>query len=628
MAANEERVPLREAVRLHRRAFQMLSGYCPGFFLFTALKAVVSSVIPYVTVFFSARIIDELAGLRRPDMLWRWVRLTILTDAALGLISAVLNKQMNVRWELYNWRSLYQCFIDHFLTTDYVNMDKQEARDLYSQIMQNAQWSGLGLAQVRGIFDALIRAVVGILSAVALTAGLLTTRVPQSAGALTALDHPAALMGLLLVIVAMVTIAPLLSAKSGLYLQSEAMADKARMANRIFGAFGFLAADQYRALDIRMYRQEKLARYYMGRDDAFGKNGAMAQAYRGAAGVLEATSASLSALMTGAVYVYVCLKAWAGAFGVGAVTQYVSAVSALAGNITGLFSQLAAMHRNAPFLKMTFDFLDMPNAMYQGTLTTEKRADRQYDVEFRDVSFKYPGSERYALRHTSVKFRVGQRLAVVGENGSGKTTFIKLLCRLYDPEEGQILLNGIDIRKYDPKDYRDVFSVVFQDFQLLSQPLGANVAGCREYDREKVLKSLDEAGFSDRLREMPAGLDTQLHRDFDGEGVNVSGGEAQKIAIARALYKDAPFIILDEPTAALDPIAEAEIYAQFNQIAGDKTAIYISHRLSSCRFCDEILVFDEGRIVQRGSHEALLRDERGKYAQLWHAQAQYYDQQA
>ena len=628
MAANEERVSLREAVRLHRRAFQMLSGYCHGFFLFTALKAVVSSVIPYVTVFFSARIIDELAGLRRPDMLWRWVLLTILTDAALGLISAVLNKQMNVRWELYNWRSLYQCFIEHFLTTDYVNMDKQEAHDQYSQILQNMQWSGLGLTKVRGIFDALIRAVVGILSAVALTAGLLTTRVPQSAGALTALDHPAALVGLLLVIAAMVTIAPLLSAKSGLYLQSEAMADKARMANRIFGAFGFLAADQYRALDIRMYRQEKLARYYMGQDDAFGKNGAMAQAYRGAAGVLEATSASLSALMTGAVYVYVCLKAWAGAFGVGAVTQYVSAVSALAGNVTGLFSQLAAMHRNAPFLKLTFDFLDMPNAMYQGTLTTEKRADRQYDVEFRDVSFKYPGSERYALRHTSVKFRVGQRLAVVGENGSGKTTFIKLLCRLYDPEEGQILLNGIDIRKYDPKDYRDVFSVVFQDFQLLSQPLGANVAGCREYDREKVLKSLDEAGFSDRLREMPAGLDTQLHRDFDGEGVNVSGGEAQKIAIARALYKDAPFIILDEPTAALDPIAEAEIYAQFNQIAGDKTAIYISHRLSSCRFCDEILVFDEGRIVQRGSHEALLRDERGKYAQLWHAQAQYYDQQA
>ena len=624
MAANKERIPLREALRLHQRAFLMLNGYCPGFYLFTALKAVVSSVIPYVTVFFSARIIDELAGPRRPDMLGRWVLLTILTSAALGLISALLSKQMNVRWERYSWQSMYQCFIDHFLTTDYVNMDKQEARDQYSQIMQNMQWSGLGLGQVRSIFEALVRAVIGILGAVALTAGLLMTRVPQSAGAFTALDHPAALMGLLLVIAAMVTVAPLLSARAGSYLQSEAMADKARMGNRVFGAFGFLAADQFRALDIRMYRQEKLARHYMGQDSAFGKDGAMAQAYRGTAGMLEATSASLSALMTGAVYVYVCLKAWAGAFGVGAATQYISAVTALAGNVSGLFGQLAAMHRNAPYLKLTFDFLDMPNAMYQGTLTTEKRADRQYEVEFRDVSFRYPGSERYALRHASIKFKVGQRLAVVGENGSGKTTFIKLLCRLYDPEEGQILLNGIDIRKYDPRDYCNIFSVVFQDFQLLSQPLGANVAGSASYDRERVLQSLQNAGFADRLREMPEELDTQLYRDFGEKGVQVSGGEAQKIAIARALYRDAPFIILDEPTAALDPIAEAEIYAQFSQISGDRTAIYISHRLSSCKFCDEIAVFHDGAVIQKGTHEALVADASGKYHELWHAQAQYY----
>ena len=624
MAANEERVTLREAVRLHTRAFRMLNGYCPGYYLFMALKTVLTSIIPYVTVFFSARIIDELAGLRRPEMLGRWVLLTLLIDAALGLLSALLGKHMNVHWERYAWQSLYQCFVDHFLTTDYVNMDKQEARDQYSQIMQNAQWGGLGLAQVHQIFEAMVRAAVGIAGALALTAGLLMTRVPESAGRYTALDHPLALLGLLLLIAAMVTVAPLLDAKAGTYTESEAMASEARMGNRIFGAFGFLAESAHRALDIRMYRQEKLARHYMSLPTAFSKDGAMARLLRGKVGFLEATSSSLSALMTGAVYVYVCLKAWAGAFAVGAATQYISAVSALAGSVSGLFGELAHMHRNAPFLKLTFDFLDMPNEMYQGSLTTEKRADRQYDVEFRDVSFKYPGAERYALLHTSVRFKVGQRLAVVGENGSGKSTFIKLLCRLYDPEEGQILLNGIDIRKYDPKDYRDVFSVVFQDFQLLSQPLGANVAGRADYDRAKALRSLEDAGFADRLREMPEGLDTQLYRGFGEEGVNLSGGEAQKVAIARALYKDAPFIVLDEPTAALDPMAEAEIYAQFSQISGDRTAIYISHRLSSCRFCDEILVFDEGRIVQRGDHESLLKDQNGKYYQLWHAQAQYY----
>ena len=215
----------------------------------------------------------------------------------------------------------------------------------------------------------------------------------------------------------------------------------------------------------------------------------------------------------------------------------------------------------------------------------------------------------------------------MGENGSGKTTFFKLLCRLYDPQEGQILLNGIDIRKYNYRDYMDVFSIVFQDFQLLSQPLGANVAGASEYDSERVTQALTDAGFGDRLAELSDGLDTMLYKDFGENGVEVSGGEAQKIAIARALYKDAPFIILDEPTASLDPIAEAEIYSKFNDISGDKTAIYISHRLSSCKFCDEIAVFHEGAVIQQGTHAELVADETGKYHELWNAQAQYYTAQ-
>lgn len=201
---------------------------------------------------------------------------------------------------------------------------------------------------------------------------------------------------------------------------------------------------------------------------------------------------------------------------------------------------------------------------------------------------------------------------------------IKLLCRLYDPQEGQILLNGIDIRKYRYDDYMGIFSVVFQDFQLICQPLGANVAGSMEYDRDRARKALIDAGFADRLAAMKKGLDTMLYKNLSEDGVEVSGGEAQKIAIARALYKDAPFIILDEPTAALDPIAEAEIYSKFDEIAGNKTAIYISHRLSSCKFCDEIAVFHEGAVIQQGSHAELLADRGGKYYALWNAQAQYY----
>ena len=245
-------------------------------------------------------------------------------------------------------------------------------------------------------------------------------------------------------------------------------------------------------------------------------------------------------------------------------------------------------------------------------------------MEFHNVGFKYPGSDGYAIRNLSFRFRQGERLAIVGPNGSGKTTMIKLLMRLYDPTEGYITLNGIDIKKYDFQEYQLLFSVVFQDFKLFSFPLAQNVAAALDYDREAVDIALQKTGLSDRVAQMPLGMDTPLYKHFDEAGVEISGGEAQKMALARALYKDAPFVILDEPTAALDPIAEYEVYSDFEKFVGNKTAVYISHRLSSCKFCNNILVFNEGCIVQQGGHETLIAMEDGLYASLWNAQAKYY----
>ena len=195
---------------------------------------------------------------------------------------------------------------------------------------------------------------------------------------------------------------------------------------------------------------------------------------------------------------------------------------------------------------------------------------------------------------------------------------------MYDPTEGIITLNGIDIRKYDYAEYISIFSVVFQDFKIFSFTMSENIACSTDVDTGRAIKAIDMVGLSGRTEEMQDGIDTYLYNDFD-KGVEISGGEAQKIALARALYKDAPFIVLDEPTAALDPIAEFEIYLKFNEITGDKIAIYISHRLSSCRFCDDIAVFHEGNLIQRGSHDDLLLNKNGKYYELWNAQAQYYN---
>ena len=332
----------------------------------------------------------------------------------------------------------------------------------------------------------------------------------------------------------------------------------------------------------------------------------------------------LSSVIEWIVYLFIGIRAMSGLIGLGDLFKYVVAVNRFSSGLTDFLNSFNALRVNNQYLEALYEYLDIPNEKYQGTLTTEKRADNDYDIEFHNVSFKYPGTETYALKNLNLKFNVGQHTAVVGMNGSGKTTMIKLLCRLYDPSEGEITLNGINIKKYDYAEYLNIFSVVFQDFKLFSFPLGQNVAASVVYDNAYVLKCIEMAGFKNRYDEMHWGLETPIYKDFDEDGVEISGGEAQKIALARALYKDGPFIVLDEPTAALDPIAEFEIYSKFNEIVGDKTAVYISHRLSSCRFCDDIAVFHEGGLIQRGNHDTLLADAGGKYYELWNAQAQYY----
>lgn len=254
----------------------------------------------------------------------------------------------------------------------------------------------------------------------------------------------------------------------------------------------------------------------------------------------------------------------------------------------------------------------------------QKRRDGRFLIEFKNVSFKYPGTDVWVLKNMNLRFEIGERVALVGPNGSGKTTFVKLLCRLYDPTEGTILMNDVDIRKYRYGEYMRLFSVVFQDFQVFSLKMGEYIAGNEKVDRQKALEAAGRTGLGELLSRMPDGLDTVIGRDFSENGFVISGGEAQKLAMARAIYKDAPFVILDEPTAALDPVTENEVYTRFHEIIGNKTALFISHRLSACRFAGEILVFEDGDIVQRGSHDALCGQE-GLYRRMWEAQAKYYN---
>lgn len=251
-------------------------------------------------------------------------------------------------------------------------------------------------------------------------------------------------------------------------------------------------------------------------------------------------------------------------------------------------------------------------------------ANRKYEIRLENVSFRYPGAGKDTLKAINLTLHPGEKLAVVGINGAGKTTLIKLICGFLDPTEGRVLLNGKDIRDYNRTDYYTMFSAVFQNFSLLAGTIATNVAqDSVGIDMERVKNCVDKAGLRKKIESLKDGYETYLNREVFENAMLLSGGETQRLMLARALYKNAPFIILDEPTAALDPIAEAEMYQKYNEMTGDKSSIYISHRLASTRFCDRIILIDNGGIGEAGTHEDLLK-KGGKYAELYEVQSKYY----
>ena len=338
--------------------------------------------------------------------------------------------------------------------------------------------------------------------------------------------------------------------------------------------------------------------------------------------ITDGKNALLSLLSNFAAYLVIGARALYGVLPIGDVLLYAGSVTRAMSDLQTFLATGSEFDYINSYLSTYEDFIAQPSMAYDGTLPIEKRDDGQYEFAFHDVSFSYPGTNIPVLEHVTLSFAVGEKTALVGRNGAGKTTLIKLLCRLYEPTSGYITLNGIDIRKYSYKEYTQAFSVVFQDFHLFSLPLDENIAAGTEIDEAALQSSLAKVGLTDRVQQLPQGVRTRLYNN-NGSGVDLSGGEAQRTAIARALYKDAPFVILDEPTAALDPIAEAEIYKQFSQMTAGKTAVYISHRMSSCKFCDRIIVLDHGRIAEDGTHDTLLAN-HGIYANLYETQAQYY----
>jgi ATP-binding cassette subfamily B protein len=606
------RIDLRRAWANTLRAIGIIRGRYPGDLELSGLSSLIQTAQPLSVLYLSARILDELAGGRDVRTIVTYVSITVTLTFFLSVLRSVIERRLAVIRSTF-LQKMYFLHSEKYMAMDYSHVDKSRTNEMLADIEAKINGNSLGIPNVHYIFPRLVQRFVGVIVSGLLLVGMFRVEGSYTESFITSPASTVALGALVLFAMAFTF---RLRQKEQVVLGE--IFRKNPKANTVASYYYKYVTDA--AKDIRLYAQQPAIKAIM--DEWLSAR--IWHEFFHYEGKVGAATAAANALSAGCVYLLIGLRALAGMYGIGSVLRYVGAVSSLVEHLTGLINDCAALVSNSPYLDMAYEYLDLSDDRHRGTLTTEKRSDNEYEIEFRNVSFKYPDTDTYALRNLSLRFTIGRRLAVVGMNGSGKTTMIKLLCRLYDPTEGEITLNGIDIRKYDYHEYIRLFSVVFQDFKLFSLPIGQNVAASTEVDAEHAVECLRKAGFSERLQELPLGLDTCLYKNFDADGVSVSGGEAQKIALARALYKDAPFIVLDEPTAALDPIAEFEVYSRFNDIIEDKTAVFISHRLSSCRFCDDIAVLHEGRLVQRGSHEELLADEGGKYAELWNAQAQYY----
>ena len=333
----------------------------------------------------------------------------------------------------------------------------------------------------------------------------------------------------------------------------------------------------------------------------------------------------LSFLRNAIVYAFLIRQVLAGDLSVSLFLLYFSAAGGFSSWVSGILGSLLTLHGQSMEISTIRECLEYPEPFrFQDGEPLTADPEHPYELRLENVSFRYPDSEKDILSHVNLTLHPGEKLAIVGLNGAGKTTLIKLLCGFYDPDEGRVLLDGEDIRKYSRADYYRLFSAVFQDFALLPVTVAANVAQTEDaIDIRKAKECIEKAGLKEKIESLPSQYETLLNREVHEDAVMLSGGETQRLMLARALYKNAPFVVLDEPTAALDPIAEADLYSKYNDMTKGRSCVYISHRLASTRFCDRIILIEDGLLAEEGTHESLLAL-GGRYAELFEVQSKYY----
>lgn len=581
----------------------------------TAVQAVIDSIKPFINIYFSARLITLLTQKADTSVIITNIALVLGINVVIFFLASFLNNyNENHRMMLLDLEN--KKVEEKLYNADYALLNDSEFKELLHRHEEagKSRWARLPyfmwttLQFTRGVLTTIISFIIII---PLLKVGFVRT-------GNTFFERPLFIVTIVAAIAVMAGVILIVASKiNKSYLEAN---EKYAELDRIFYSFIDILGDYKTGKEIRLYKEQNLidnitTQKILTDGEITLRKISMRTAKS------SSFIAILGALVGFGVYLFIGVKGLFGLFGIGSLVLYCGSFMQIISGIMMFANTLGKLKEILSLARDYFKILEAESTMIYGN--RELDLTNGFEIEFNNVSFKYPKSDIYALKQINLKISNGEKLAVVGRNGSGKTTFIKLLCRLYDVDEGEILINGINIKEYTRDSLNKLYSIVFQDYKILSLTVADNISANDECDKDMLNSALDKANIKDRIEAMPQKEKTYLYKDLDKSGVEISGGEVQKLALARALYKDSPIVILDEPTAALDPIAENEIYSRFNSFVENKTAIYISHRLSSCAFCDRIAVFDNAELVETGTHNELI-SANGRYAELWNAQASYY----
>ncbi|MHC9411901.1 ABC transporter ATP-binding protein [Clostridium perfringens] len=563
---------------------------------------ILASIAPFIGIFLPKFLIDELLGQRR-------IEIILMTLIGFFLLSSVVN--YSIAWlrcayspRVTKIRTDYITMIsDKIMKMDFKNTEDPEVLNKIKSVMNAVMSNNTG---VEGVYHT----ILGLFGRLTAFVGYISIVLFLSPWIL-----------LFLIINVLISYALTMRVKKYEYSQKEKAADKDRRTFYVFDTmYDFAYGKDIRIYDLKNILIDKFKKFRGERID-------ISKDVQGKQLKVKIVDVILLVIREFVVYGYLIYNVLFTGMSIGDFTMYFSTINGFGDWMKGILDDLANIKAQNMYLDDMREFLEIKSENKEKT--KDIPIDSSYEIEFKNVSFKYPKTDKYIYKNLSLKIKKGQRLAIVGINGAGKTTFVKLLCRLYEPTSGEILINGVNIKDFSKEEYYKILSVVFQDIKTFAFTVAENVSleNLEDVDREKVLHCIEKAGVGDKINSLQKGIDTSLLKILDGEGVELSGGENQKLALARALYKNGKIVILDEPTSALDAVAEYNIYKGFDELIGDKTAIYISHRLASTKFCDVIAFFENGEIVEYGTHEELLK-KNGKYSDMFNIQAQYYKEES